>query len=216
MNFSSLTKEQKQLVILGVGGCFTLIMIVSNLVIGPAKEKAAEAEEIILELENKVASGERILRRNVRVQRDVNSFSSEILAIHESELPPRTSPYVWAVENLSLLADELGLNLSIQEHPTTRYIPVSDSLKNLNVNSIPYWVPYSVDVKINTSFAKLQSFLVLLEKALPYASIGEITIQASSNTPERHQITVLVEWPTFRFEEDLRSLTELTQTGDRK
>jgi hypothetical protein len=203
MKFSELNKEQKQILFLAVGGVITFFAIMGNLVIGPARANAAEAREIIAEVEDKVDKGERILRRQALVTRDVTSFSSDILAVHQEHLPPRISPYIWAVENLSLLAEELELVISVQEHPTKRYVPVPERLEDLEVNSIPYWIPYTVDVEMNASFAKVKSFLDLLENEFPYASVSEMQIQASIEDPLRHEVSIMVEWPTFRFDDDL-------------
>ena len=64
MKFSDLNKEQKQLLILAVGGSFTLLMIASNLVMKPAKAAAANAEKVIAELESEVNKGELLLQRD--------------------------------------------------------------------------------------------------------------------------------------------------------
>lgn len=214
MNFSEMNKEQKQLLVLAVGGTITIIAILSNLVIGPARAEAAEARKTIEELEDKVIKGERVLRRSVMVNRDVQNFASEVLSVHEEHLPPRISPYIWAVENLSLLAEDLDLVISVQEHPTSRFMPIPEDMEDLNRSSVPYWVPYTVDVDVNTSFAKLKSFLNLIHRELPYASVAGLQIQASSTQPERHAISMMLEWPTFRFPEDLEWLQNPTPAGE--
>lgn len=214
MKFSELNKEQKQLLILAVGGVITMFFIISNLIIGPAKEQAAEAETIIDELDKKVRDGDRILRRAVMAERQVKTLSSEILSIHQSELPPLSSPYIWAVEKLSLLAEELQLNVTVREHPTNRYQTITPSMNEFDPESVPLWIPYTVDVEVNTTFAKLKKILVLLEESLPYASVAELVVQSNDATPEEHEITFMVEWPTFRREEDLTWMTEQLAEGE--
>jgi hypothetical protein len=214
VKFSELDKEKKQLLILAVGGVITIFFVISNLVIGPAKEQAAQAEETIEELDKKVRDGDRILRRSALAERQVKTLSSEILSIHQSELPPLTSPYIWAVEKLSLLAEELQLKITVREHPANRYLPIPPSLQDFNPDSVPMWIPYTVDVEVNTTFANLKKFLVLLEESLPYASVAELMIQTNQATPEEHDITFMVEWPTFRLEEDLSWMTEQINEGD--
>jgi hypothetical protein len=214
MNLSEMDKEKKQLLILAVGGCITVVMVISNLLIGPARADAATATETIAELENEVSSGERILRRAVMTERDVRNFSSEILAIHRDELPPSTSPYIWAVENLSLLAEELNLTISVKEHPAARYVPVSPTLSDVNPESVPMWIPYSVDVEFNASFAKLKNFVDVLEESLKFAAVVGLRVESNPSNPEEHDISLILEWPTFRFEEDLAWIQE--QAGEEK
>jgi len=208
VNFSEMTKEQKQLLILAVGGTITMFFILSNLVIGPMREDAAAAREVIEELENTVYKGERVLQRSVLNRRSVKDFSAEVLSIHRDELPPRFSPYIWAVEVLSLLAEKQDLVIAVQEHPELRYMPARDGLADVNKHSVPYWIPYTVDVTMDTSFANLKNFLQLLHEELPFAAVAGLRIQASISDPERHEISLMVEWPTLRFEDDLTWLQE--------
>ena len=208
MSFKDMDKERKQLLILAVGGVITLFFIISNLVIGPARAEATEAEVIIKDLERDVRNGERLLRRSVMTERDATSIASEIHAIYEQELPPRTSSYIWTVEKLSLLAEEAGLSITVREHPQPRFEKIPPGLTNINPDSIPYWIPYSVDVNINTTFAKLTNFLNLLDDSLPFASVADLRIQANAATPEQHGVTLLLEWPTFRFESDMDWISE--------
>jgi len=202
MSFKDMDKEKKQLVILAVGGAITLFFIVSNLVIGPAREDATEAEEIINELERDVRNGERLLRRSVMTEREVKSISSEIFSIYQKELPPRTSTYIWTVEKLSLLAEEADLSITVREHPNKRYVDIPPSLTDVSPDSVPFWIPYSVDLEVNTTFAKLKNFLTLLEESLPFASVAGLKIQSNAGTPEEHGVTLLLEWPIFRFQDD--------------
>jgi len=207
MNFSELNKDQKQLLILVVGGILTIFFVISNLIIGPAKDAAEAAQTTIDEIERDVTNGERILRRAVITARDVQTFSTEILTVHQDELPPRFSPYIWAVEKLSLLAEEVDIIISVREHSAARYTKIRPGMK-VNPESIPFWIPYTVDVQVNTTFANLKKFLTLLHESFPYASIADLEIQANASRPEEHDITFLVEWPTFRFDNDLAWITE--------
>lgn len=202
MKFSELNKEQKQLLILAVGGTFTLLMVLSNLLIAPAKAAAEAGRKNVAEFELKVSRGERMLRRNVQVQRETEELSTRVMKIYRDHLPPEVSRYIWALEQISQLGEDLGLQLTVQEHPGARYIPIRDK-GNLDVNSIPMWIPYPVDVSLNTSFENLKKFLSLLHERYPYCSVGKFEIAASPSHPENHAISLLLEWPVLRLEDDL-------------
>lgn len=204
MSFSEMNKEQKQLVVLAVMGLVTAISVVSNMIIGPAREDAAEASVVIKEKKAEVATGEAVLIRDARNQRDIADFSVVLKEVHEEFLPPESSTYIWAVEKLSLIAEELDMVIKVRQHPSARY-RVTSRVKSADLaeDTIPMWIPYATDVDMNASFAKLQSYLNLLREKVPYASVSRIRISAGGQNPEEHAISLIVEWPTFRFPEDL-------------
>lgn len=202
MKFSDLNKEQKQLLILAVGGSITLLMIFSNLMMKPAKAAAANAEKIILELESKVNKGETLLQRNLRVQADTRKGAQQILDVYETYFPPETSRYGWALDQLIGIGEEVGFTPTVKESRGIRYVPLRPR-QEFNENSVPMWVPYSVDVEFQTSFENLKNFIILLRKKNPYCSVAKLEINAQDGDPEHHLINLIVEWPVFRFEEDL-------------
>lgn len=207
MKFSELNKEQKQLAILVVGGTFTLLMVLSNLLIKPAKEAAKAGRKNQSEFELKVSRGESMLKRDVQIQKETNELSTKLMAIYREHLPPEASRYIWALEQISQLGEELGLQLNVQEHSRNRYVPVRDKEK-LDVSSIPMWIPYSVDVTLTTSFENLKKFFTLLHDRYPYCSVGKLEISATSVNPENPDISLLLEWPVLRREEDLNWVRE--------
>ena len=219
MKFSEMKKEQKQMLILAVGGVITLLSVTANIIIGPAREAAADAKKRVELLEDDgrtgesvLTTGERLLKRDPLVRGEVTQMAEEILTIHRDHLPPRVSPYIWAVGQLDLLAEKLDLDIRVQEHLSDRYVRVPQTLDEFNENSVPYWIPYTVDVEMDTSFANLQRFVALLREDLPYAAVAGLRIQASVSDPEHHEISLMVEWPTFRFGEDLAWLQEVHHT----
>jgi hypothetical protein len=202
MKFSDLNKEQKQLLILAVGGSFTLLMIASNLVMKPAKAAAANAEKVIAELESEVNKGELLLQRDPRVRAETGKDARRILEIYDAYFPPETSRYGWAIDQLIGIGEELGFTPSVKESRGVRFVPLRPR-QEFNVNSVSMWVPYSVDVEFQTSFENLKKFITLLREKNPYCSLAKLEINAQEGDPEHHLISLIVEWPVFRFEEDL-------------
>lgn len=202
INFAELNKEQKQLLILSVGGVITLIMLGSNLLMKPANAAAAEAEELILKYEQDVRRGELLIRRDQRVRAQTQSDSKEILKIYQEQLPPEINRYGWALDNLIALSDKIDLEIFVKETREDRFIPERQGEKS-NPESVPMWVPYSVDVEFRTNFANLKKFLNLIEKEFPFSSVANMQISSTDQDPENHFINFTVEWPVFRYDEDL-------------
>ncbi|MDF3130426.1 hypothetical protein P0Y35_14560 [Kiritimatiellaeota bacterium B1221] len=201
MKFSEMNKEQKQLVILGVGGAITILFIVVNLLVKPAKEAALKAEEVIAELESEVNRGQMVLDRDLKVKKEVKASAKEILEIVNRELPPSTGRYAWALANITEVFEDMGVYLDMEETRGLRYLPLKDG-QEFNPDSVSMWVPYSVTVRFKTSFENLKKILNLLKEKFPYCSIAKLDIRASEQDYENHNISLILEWPVFRFDSD--------------
>jgi len=202
MKFSEMNKEQKQLLILAVGGGITILMIVSNLLVKPTKEAALAAEEIIEELGSDVARGELLLERDSRIRSKTQEDAKAILNIVEEDLPPENGRYGWALENLSGVSEEVGVLFVVKEYRGTRYIPIKPGL-DFNQDSVSMWIPYTVEVQFKTSFENLKKILSILQEKFPYCSLANMQINASNQDPENHDISLILEWPVFRLDSDL-------------
>ncbi len=155
MKFSEMNKEQKQLLILGVGGAITVLFIVINLLVKPAKEAALKAEEVIAELESEVNRGQMVLDRDLKVKKEVKASAKKVLAIVNNELPPSTGRYAWALGNITEVFEDMGVYLDMEETRGARYVPLKDG-QEFNPDSVSMWVPYSVTVRFKTSFENLK------------------------------------------------------------
>lgn len=201
MNFAEMNKEQKQLLILAVGGAFTLIMITSNLLVKPTQKRAEAAEKIIEELATDVSRGELLLERDARVRAKTREDAQALLKIVEEQLPPESGRYGWALENLTEVAESVGVLFSVREHRGARFVPLKSG-QEFNPDSIPMWIPYPVEVEFRTSFENLKKILNLIEQKFPYCSVANMQINASERDPENHNISLILEWPVFRLESD--------------
>jgi len=202
VKFSELNKDQKKLLILSIGGVVTVLMIVSNLVIKPAKKAAETAEEIIEEFGKEVSRGELLLKRDQRNRVQTREDAIAVLNIYEEQLPPESSRYGWALDNLIGLSERAELEISVKEYKGTRYEMVQKGEK-VDPSSIPMWIPYTVTVDTLTTFANLKKFLNLIKDEFPYCSVANIQILASDRDPENHSISFSIEWPVFRYTKDL-------------
>ncbi|MCC5850746.1 MAG: hypothetical protein JJU29_21875 [Verrucomicrobia bacterium] len=210
MKFSELNKEQKQLVVLAVGGVFTVFMILNNLVLGPMRASAAAAQNQTADLERKVNRGEAILRRERINQVSIQSVAAEIGAIREAYLPPEISRYTWALSQISGVGHLLGIQAQVREHDLPRYVPHTAPYRQIKLDT-PMWVPYAVQVNFTAGYDKIIQFIDQLYKANPYISIGMLTIQRNPNQPENHLVQMVVEWPVLRFNEDINQLQALAE-----
>lgn len=210
MSFADMNKEKKQLLILSAGGALTLFMIVTNVILNPAKARAAEARETIGELSSQVRTGELILRKDQSNRKVVSRHAARILELRATELPPENSRYIWALRNVTSLAREVGVKVTVRETSSLRYVPAA-SEQGLDKASVPMWIPYSVEVETFTSFENLKIYMDRLRAAHPYASIGLLQITSNDASPENHRVQFILEWPVLRFVEDVNWMESVAE-----
>jgi hypothetical protein len=200
-----MNQERKKVVILISGVCFTLLIGLNTFVFNPVKQAATSRKERIPDVEKKIFSGKHLLSQEQKLRRETEGYATDILDIHNKHLPPASDRYIWALNFLSGVTDDLNVQLLVQEHSENRFV-ATKGVENLDANSVPFWVTYSVDVTMRTDFSTLCYFLSQLYEVSPFCSLASLQIVARPTTPETHDITLVLEWPVLRFEQDLELL----------
>ncbi len=209
MSSKDLSSEQSKIFFLFLGTAFLLLAILNALVFSPAGNAAKESKELIEALDGKILRGGELASRSEELIAQNKATSTEILRVLREDLPPESGRYSWALSTLSEIALDVDLEISVQNHPHLRYIPVK-TRERLDVNSVPMWVTYAVDVELHVSFLELVQFMGALHDAQPYCSVAALEINALRSTPEKHSIVMTLEWPVLRFEEDFERLQSLS------
>lgn len=214
MKYSEMNKEQKQYLLLGVMAVVTTFFVLQNLVLGPLGERAEAAEKTIETLEPKLRRGQAMLQRDRVNREEMQAMSAEILEISQSKLPDRESQLSWAQRVLNeLIKDQLELDGDAERvHPAQRAARPRGSYEEVK-NRVPMWTVFAVDVRLRAGFEDVRRFLEALHEQQPYASVGFMRLATNPAHPEKHLVELVVEWPVFRFGQDLELLT--THAGER-
>lgn len=220
MNPKEWSKEQKQMAVLGVMSVVVVFALGNQLVLGPLKSQAADAEQILQEKGTEKASGERILRRDPLLRRELAADVKAIADIrNQSLIPPGEGKEFWAQKRLRPIGYELDLDLSVSRHipPQPRHLtlkapsgskgPDGDTVAS-DEKKLSFWIPYPVEIETRLSFSQLNALLSELHRAEPYASVGLLQVKPSVQDPIRHNVRILVQWPIPRFETEWDELTE--------
>ncbi|GEM_PF-1099676 len=207
MNFSEMSKEQKQFAILGVMSVVTVVFVLSNLVIGPMQDKAEKLEKQLKDTEPKVRRGESILKADRKNIPELKTKIETIQEIVSSDLPPENGRYLWALQRVSAVGHSLGLTSSVRIHSRPRHVSHKGEYNAVRKRA-SMWVPYAVDVELNCSYEDLKAFISQLYNEDKFARISLISIQPNQETPEKHSITLLVEWPVFRDSSEAKWLEQ--------
>ena len=207
MSFKDLNKEQKQLVVLAVMAVVVVVALGNQLVLGPAKENAANADKMISEKGKEKTLGIRMLNRDPNIQENLGNKAVDLLTEQaEGRIPPRIGKEFWAQKRLTDIGYNLGMSLTVSEHGALRHIPLQEK-GDLEPGDVSFWVPYAVEINTQAGYNDLLSFIHQVHEQEPYASLARLQIAASEKDPLRHDILMIYEWPTPRFEEDVDMLT---------
>jgi len=213
MSFNDLNKEQKQLVVLAVMAVVVVVALGKQLILGPAKEKAENAQRMIEEKGKERTLGTRMLNRDPSIKANLGVMGNDLIVERtEGKIPPRIGKELWAQKRLTNIGYNLGLSLTVSEHRTLRHIPLQEK-GDLKPEDVSFWVPYAVEVTTRAGYADLKEFLRNVYDQDPYASLARLQIAASEKDPLLHDVLMIFEWPIPRSEEDidmLRSYAEAT------
>lgn len=211
MNIQEWTKEQKQLALLGVMSVVVVVALINQLLLGPAKIRAAQAESVLNEKGREKEVGERMLQRDPMVRRELEENVAAVLAARKTgKLPPETSKEFWAQRRFRTIGHNLSLDLEVSIHrpPQSRYINPQGTARELaeELEKMPFWIPFSVEINARLGYHDLSDLLTVLQEEEPYASIALLKVTPSTSTPARHDVTMVVEWPVPREEAEWRQL----------
>ena len=209
MNLSELNKDQKQGMLLAVMGVATVLFVTVNLIYKPAKARREKLEKQYEAIKDNTRGAQRVLAKDRQDQELLRQSSSSILTIQQEMLPPRRSTFAWVLGRVDKLGKELGLSVQIDLQSRQRYLPVPSGTDYNSVRyTLPMWIPYTVRVTTECSYADAIEFLAKLQTVYPYASISRLQI-STGRQPEAHRVSFDVEWPTFREASDLKELQKL-------
>jgi hypothetical protein len=211
MNLQEMNKEQKQVAFLGVMMVVVFVMLGKQLLLAPAQEGAEAAKTLIEEKGSEKENGERLLTKDALVQRNLQEdllVMSEIRA--SRNLPPVSGKEFWAQKRLRTLAYRLGIDISASEHRSSkpRYLVLKGEPAEIAKRSqqLPFWIPYSIEVRGKLSFGQLNELLNTLQQDEPYASVAVLRITPSLDDETRHEVNLVVEWPIPRDESEWENI----------
>jgi len=187
VNFSDLTKSQKQYLALGVIGVVGLVvLVVFGIRLSLSSIRMAKEELEIVS--GKIEKAERSLARRSRTEKDLAEASHELGGLLEN-LPPERNYFSWATEVIYSTARATELEVdSIDELSGATKTKKAKGSNAIKLES------YSLRITARGGFQNVKMFLALLEKEQPLARITGVDISSASD-PEIHDVQIFVQWP---------------------
>ena len=192
MDWSSLTKEQKQAMALVAMWVIGGLVALYYFVLAPYfANRTTSANELDV-LKAKIQQAEVTMRGESRLQAEYALCTEEFKHASETYVVPMDNPLSWVTEKVYSKARQVGVDVQ--------------SVAEVGSSS-PYWEaalksersvrPYSVRIVTECSYQQLINLVEVLEKNNPALCITDISISPQDSTPEKHMLNMTVEWPMW-------------------
>ena len=184
-------ERAKVLVLIGMG-VIVLIIVLVQLVVIPILDSRRKLREDLEEYRARVEKARRELKASKQIQLDFDTVAGKLRAIAENYLlhPILGSYLVGVTEALDPLARDTAFTIEdIQERG------IQALRLRAKETSVRAYNAYSIQVVGQGSYDEIVAFLKSLEDRNPYVCITELKVSGQPDTPERHRVTLRIEWP---------------------
>jgi hypothetical protein len=188
VNWASLTKEQKQIVVLIGIGVVVVLALLYQFALTPFLEGIGERRQDSIKLRDDLARASAAQKQEVREQAEAVILKARIDQLSRTAIAPYGSSFAWVTEQLYQIAKDAsveveGLSGSGQAGPTDA--------------GGRTFTTFGSQMTLQCGYGDLLRFLRCLEGKNPLVTVTALTIDGRENTAGRHQISVSLEWPTW-------------------
>lgn len=192
MNWETMSKEQKQKIILAVIVGLSALFAVYQFVITPWIQGRGQARQELEELRTKVETAQSLIRKEQQITQQLIDASNLMARAHRDYIPAADNALSWVTKVLYSSARSVGVDIeSVSE------VDVGAQGFIQKDQAARAFKPYSVRVVFQSSYAQLVRLLHTIEKSNPYLCVTGISIYGQPGNVERHQVNIVVEWPSW-------------------
>jgi len=201
MNWSVLTKKQKQMVVTTIIVAIVQVVLLVHFLglTKPEATRGGSAKEELIKFEQKLASARAIVKQEADIRREL-AQSIEDLKLLAAHAPTFSDRYAWAYEYVSRAStqarvevdslEEVNYLVAEKKEADKKSAGKKDAAKPDVADS-----PYEIAVSTRCGYNNLVEFLWRLEKDNPLLRIKGVTISAQSGQPLAHQVRIVMQWP---------------------
>ncbi|TAN38159.1 MAG: hypothetical protein EPN23_03070 [Verrucomicrobia bacterium] len=188
INWSSLTKEQKQIALLIGIGVVVLLAILYQFALQPMVDSAAQHKRELAGLRVNLDKAAKTLEQEARTRADTFALKNRLETVTNSLIPPFGNSFSWATEQIYQTAKEVGVDI--------------DSVSGGGQASVAgaegrTFLPFTTQMAMQCSYADLIRFLRALETKNPLVVITTLSVEGREQNGERHPVSLSIEWPSW-------------------
>ena len=192
MKLPAAKKERAKVLVLIGMGVIVLIIVLVQLVVIPILDSRRKLHEDLAEYRSRIEKARRELRASKQIQADFDAVVGKLRAIADNYLlhPILGSYLVGVSEALDPQARDTGFTIEdLQERGIQALRLRAKETSGRAYNA------YSVQLVGQGSYDEIVAFLKSVEDRNPYVCITELKVTGQPDTPERHRVTLRIEWP---------------------
>ena len=193
MKLSHLTKEQKQMVILGaIVGVITLVSAYS-FVLQPLLRKWDRSRTAYEELTVELNDANKLLKSEMDMRQELVEKRESMRHIMSECIPDPENTLSWVTRHIYQYARKAGVDIRSVSAGSARTGPFSRDQDSKRTFSM-----YAVNIMVQCTYDDLMSFLREMETRNPYVCVSGLIISGQGNTPEAHNVSVELQWPVWK------------------
>jgi hypothetical protein len=186
MNWSALTKKQKQMVFVTIILAIAQIFILIHFLTGrnaPESGSLSPKEELA-ELQDKIENAYLMINKSQDNRRALKETIQKLRALNVY-MPSASDRYQWVKEYILPCAEEAGVKLEA-------IIPVVDLSSDKNANKAD---AYEVRLETQCGYNQLVKLLWYIEQGNQLVRVKSVDVTSLPATPYQHKIQVILQWP---------------------
>ena len=189
INWSSLTKEQKQIVVLIGIGSLIVLFVLYQFVLQPIQESIAQRKRDIASLHENNAKASKALEKEGRLQADVVALKGQLTTMTQNHVPSFGNTLAWVTEQIYQSAKDANVEIEGLTGGGQTWGAAAESGGRSCVS-------FAAQVNLQCSYLDLLHLLRAMESRNPLIMVTSVSIDGREQTG-RHQISLSLEWPSW-------------------
>ncbi len=192
MNWATMTKEQKQAIILVAMWVFGGVFALYQFALRPFFQTRGQSSSELDDLRLKIDKAEVAMSAQEKVRREYTAATAELQKATEQFIVPMENPLSWVTEKVYSNARRVGVDVqSVAE------VGVSSGGWEALIRAGRTFKPYGVRISTVCSYARLLELITTLEQSNPYLCVSGVTVTGQDQDVTKHVIMLIVEWPMW-------------------
>jgi hypothetical protein len=199
-----MNKQQKQTAVLIALISLAALFALYQFVLAPFIDKGRQSSAELESLQNQLDEADRIVKGEAKLSGEYTNIVAELHVAEEQYIAPVENPLSWVNEKVYRTARSVGVEVESVAGITSQQVPWDKGGQKKDAKAGRVFKPYTVAIIAECGYADLLRLIDALEKSNPYLCISGFTISAQAKNVEKHQISLIVEWPTGSIKSAVR------------
>lgn len=192
LNWSSLTKEQKQIAMLIGVGVLVVLALLYQFALVPLLDSMEQRRQDTIKVRDDLSRATMALKQEVRAQAESVVLKAQLDSLTETAVAPFGSAFGWVTKQLYQAAKEAGVELEgVNGGGQPLGGPVIAEAGGRTFTA------FKAQMVLQCGYGDLLRFLRCLEGKNPLITVASLTVDGRAQTPDHHQVNLALEWPTW-------------------